>query len=109
MKHLPKKTAATYELGQQSGERLRAAIIGRRDIETSAVEWYRGFSRGLGGEPLAEVEQFITNQCQRIGDADRRDRKRSELAILDVLASSPLDLLPLNGEDPRRKPLAKAR
>lgn len=88
------KTSSTLELGQEAGERLKAAFLSRRDIETSAIEWYRGFSRGLGGTPLPEVEAFIVEQCQRIGDEKRRDRKRAELAILDVLARSSLDFLP---------------
>ena len=99
----PTKAISTVELGQQAGERLKAALEGRRDIETSAIEWYRGFSRGLGGTPLPEVEVFISDQCQRIGDEERRDRKRAELAILDVLARSPLDLLPKLDEAPRKR------
>lgn len=90
----PTKTGSTFELGQQAGERLKAAFLGRRDIETSAIEWYRGFARGLGGTPLPEIEAFIVDQCQRIGDEERRDRKRAELAILEVLARSPLDFRP---------------
>ena len=99
----PAKTISTLELGQQAGERLKAAFMGRRDIETSAIEWYRGFSRGLGGSPFPEVEAFIIDQCQRIGDEKRRDQSRAELAILDILAREPLDLLPKLEDSPIRR------
>ena len=99
----PAKATSTLELGQEAGERLKAAFMGRRDIETSAIEWYRGLSRGLGGTPLPEVEAFIVDQCQRIGDETRRNRSRAELAILDVLARSPLDLLPRLEDPPIRR------
>ena len=87
------KARSTYELGRRAAEQLTAAFGGRRDIQTSAIEWYRGFSRGLGGEPLPEVEAFIVKRCQRL-EAGRSCSLRAELAILDVLAKSPLDLLP---------------
>ena len=96
--------APTFELGQQAGERLKAAFLDRRDIETSAIEWYRGFCRGLGGNPLPEVERFIIDQCQHIGDERRANRIRTELAILDVLARSPLELLPSFEADSTRRP-----
>jgi hypothetical protein len=99
----PAKTNSTLELGQQAGEQLKAAFMGRRDIETSAIEWYRGFARGLGGSPLPEVEAFIVDQCQRIGDEKPRKQSRAELAILDVLARSPLDLLPRFDDPPIRR------
>ncbi len=100
----PTKAVSTFELGQEAGERLKAAFLGRRDIETSGIEWYRGFSRGLGGQPLPEVEAFIVDQCHRVGDGRRFDRVRSELAILDVLARSPLEFLPgIEQERPKRR------
>lgn len=89
-----KDASSTYELGQRAGEQILAAFGGRRDIQTSAIEWYRGFSKGLGGEPLPEVEAFIVDQCSRLAKADESRRLRAELAIFDVLAKSPLEFLP---------------
>jgi hypothetical protein len=98
----PAKACSTFELGQEAGERLKSAFEGRRDIATRAIEWYRGFSRGLGGEPLLEVERFIIQQCHQQESARRQ--LRSELAILDVLATSPLDLLPMKRRKTRNLP-----
>lgn len=99
-----KKAGSTYELGQRAGEQILAAFGSRRDIQTSAIEWYRGFSKGLGGQPLPQVEAFIVEQCRRLAKADKSPQMGAELAILDVLAQSPLDFLP--GID---EPLPKRR
>lgn len=98
-----RKTASGYELGQAAGQNLKAMFNGRRDVQTSAIEWYRGFSRGLGGVPLPEVEAFIVEQCRATMTEEPQGKVRAELAILDVLARSPLDFLPGIEDEPIKR------